>query len=241
MKLPRVSIITAVYNACSTIEATIQNVLELQYPDIEYIVIDGGSTDGTLEIIENYKSHINVLVSEKDNGVFDAMNKGIARATGTWVNFMNAGDTFCSESIIGDLQLQQYPEAGIVYGDTLVAADGSLVPAFSVASLPFGQLMTCHQSMFFNRVKLQDKLKYVERYKVYGDLKLVIDIYKTGAEFVYVPLPVASYLRGGLSSIASWQNRKFKYSILFKEYGLEGLAKGILDKLQYHPYKLKNQ
>jgi glycosyltransferase involved in cell wall biosynthesis len=239
MQFPKVSIITAVFNAAETVEATIQSVLGLDYPSVEYIVIDGGSTDGTVDIIKRYRSQIHAFVSEKDNGVFDAMNKGIKLATGKWVNFMNAGDTFCSPGILNEMNLPGYPDAGIVYGDTLLANDRSKVPAFNISSLQFGQLMTCHQSMIFNKERLKDKLVYNSAYKIYADLKLVIDIQKAGAAFIYQRMPVACYMGGGLSSIVSWQARKWKYSILLKEYGLEGLAKGILDKLKYHPYKLQ--
>ena len=92
----KVSVITISYNAVSVIEDTIQSVLNQSYKDIEYIIIDGGSTDGTVDIIKKYQDKINYWVSEPDNGIYDAMNKGIDKATGEWINFMNAGDYFHS-------------------------------------------------------------------------------------------------------------------------------------------------
>lgn len=93
---PKVSVVTICYNSVQFIEKTIQSVLSQTYPNIEYIVIDGGSTDGTKEIIEKYSSRISYWCSEKDRGIYDAMNKGIRKATGEWINFMNSGDCFVS-------------------------------------------------------------------------------------------------------------------------------------------------
>lgn len=94
MEEVKISVITVCYNAVDTLEKTIQSVLEQTYHNIEYIIIDGGSTDGTVEIIHRYVDYLAYWVSEPDRGIYDAMNKGIERATGEWVNFMNAGDYF---------------------------------------------------------------------------------------------------------------------------------------------------
>ena len=91
---PLITIITVAYNAVKDIENTILSVLNQTYPNIEYIIIDGGSTDGTLDIIKKYEDKISYWVSEPDKGIYDAMNKGTLKATGVWLNFMNAGDTF---------------------------------------------------------------------------------------------------------------------------------------------------
>src|SRR5579863_7406616 len=91
---PTLSVITIVYNNVRDIERTILSVLNQTYPHIEYIVVDGLSTDGTLEIIKRYKTKISKLISEKDEGIYDAMNKGLAVATGDYVVFMNSGDEF---------------------------------------------------------------------------------------------------------------------------------------------------
>jgi glycosyltransferase involved in cell wall biosynthesis len=89
---PKISVITICYNAVDLIEKTILSVLHQSYDNIEYIIIDGNSTDGTVDIIQKYANQLAYWISEPDGGIFDAMNKGLDHATGEWVNFMNAGD-----------------------------------------------------------------------------------------------------------------------------------------------------
>ena len=89
---PKFSIITVTYNAAAVLEDTIQSIITQTYKNVEYIIVDGASTDGTLKIIERYRPHIHTVISEKDNGLYDAMNKGLALATGDYVCFLNAGD-----------------------------------------------------------------------------------------------------------------------------------------------------
>jgi glycosyltransferase involved in cell wall biosynthesis len=113
---PLISIITVVFNALDVLEMTIISVLDQTYDNIEYILIDGGSTDGTIDLIKNYEDKIAYWVSEPDNGIYDAMNKGLKIATGKWVNFMNAGDTFLNNNIISEISVS-FPDADILYGD----------------------------------------------------------------------------------------------------------------------------
>ena len=118
---PTFSIITITYNAVRLVEQTLLNVLSQSYPNIEYIVIDGGSTDGTADIIRRYESGLAYWVSEPDKGIYDAMNKGLQKATGDYVWFINAGDTLCSsdtvQSVVSRLQKRKaLPD--IIYGET---------------------------------------------------------------------------------------------------------------------------
>lgn len=113
---PLITVITVCYNAISDIEKTIQSVIHQLYSNIEYVIIDGGSVDGTVKIIEKYHDKISYWISESDKGIYDAMNKGVDKATGEWVCFMNAGDTFYSSNTIlsvSDCFCHQYD---IVYG-----------------------------------------------------------------------------------------------------------------------------
>ena len=96
----KITVITVCHNAAKTLEKTIKSVLNQTYPNIEYIIIDGGSTDDTVDIIKRYADRLAYWISEPDKGIYDAMNKGIEVATGEWINFMNAGDTFYEENTI---------------------------------------------------------------------------------------------------------------------------------------------
>ena len=107
MNNPLISVVTVSYNAVTTIEKTILSVINQNYSNIEYIVIDGGSIDGTVDIIKKYADKITYWVSEPDKGIYDAMNKGIIVATGEWINFMNTGDTFYNENYCCPLKLKR--------------------------------------------------------------------------------------------------------------------------------------
>jgi len=114
----KISLITVSYNSQDTIEDTLESVIAQQNCDLEYIVIDGGSTDKTLEILDKYKDHINILLSEKDNGIYDAMNKGIQLATGDLVGILNSDDVFAYENVLSNvIEKFKDPSIDALYGD----------------------------------------------------------------------------------------------------------------------------
>ena len=116
-----ISVVTVSYNAVATIEQTILSVVNQTYPHIEYIIIDGGSTDGTVDVIKKYADRIAYWVSEPDKGIYDAMNKGIKVATGEWINFMNCGDSFYSVSVLSDVfKDKSCKENDVIYGNTCI-------------------------------------------------------------------------------------------------------------------------
>jgi glycosyltransferase involved in cell wall biosynthesis len=118
---PRLTVVTAVFNGSKTLEATIQSVISQTYANIEYIIIDGGSTDGTLDIIRKYEDAIDYWLSEPDKGVYDAMNKGIRASTGTWLNFLNANDVYCNCSAIESVAKKHFHgDARFIYSDVLL-------------------------------------------------------------------------------------------------------------------------
>ena len=111
----KVTVITVCYNAETGIEKTIQSVIGQTYQNIEYIIIDGGSKDHTLNIVNKYKDRISKVISEPDKGIYDAMNKGILAATGDWINFMNVGDSFFSPDTLSKVfEKSDHSNAGVV-------------------------------------------------------------------------------------------------------------------------------
>ena len=124
---PRFSIVTVTYNAENVLNDTIQSIVTQTYRNVEYIIVDGGSTDGTMHIVDRYRPMISIVVSEPDNGLYDAMNKGIALATGDYICFLNAGDAFHEDDtlqrMVHSLRGIELPD--VIYGDTdIVDAEG---------------------------------------------------------------------------------------------------------------------
>lgn len=115
-KPPLFSIITVVFNNIEGIKNTIESVITQKYSDFEYIVIDGGSNDGTLGVIKQYVKYIDIFLAEKDEGIYDAMNKGVLISSGLWVNFMNSGDQFFDDNILKKVELEACEDADVLYG-----------------------------------------------------------------------------------------------------------------------------
>lgn len=167
-----VSVITINYNNKAGLSETIESVARQTFNDIEYIIIDGGSTDGSKEVIENNRQHISYWVSEPDKGIYNAMNKGIAHATGDYCIFMNSGDCFYDETVIGKV-VPCMMDADLVCGNT-VMSDGSRVEARK--EITFSSLFEhaiCHQSCFI-RTSLMKKHLYDESLKIVADRKFFV-------------------------------------------------------------------
>ena len=171
MNYPIISVVTVSYNTVATIEQTILSVINQTYPNIEYIIIDGGSTDGTIEIIKKYENRIHFWISEPDNGIYDAMNKGIDKATGQWINFMNAGDCFHDNKVLESLFGENnYDNCIAIYGNTNLVKNGLFVGRF--LNNPFWKVRYpfrtgqgfCHQSLF-TKTSLVKKLRFDLSYK----------------------------------------------------------------------------
>jgi glycosyltransferase involved in cell wall biosynthesis len=134
-RFPLVSIVTPSFNQARYLESTIQSVLEQDYPNLEYIIVDGGSTDGSVEIIHRYSDRLAWWVSENDHGQTDAINKGFAHAKGNILAWLNSDDTYEPHALAGAVEvLQARPEAGLVYGDTnFIDENGRIIGRFPAA------------------------------------------------------------------------------------------------------------
>lgn len=228
----KVSVITVCYNAIQDVEKTLQSVVGQSYPEIEYIVIDGGSTDGTINIIKKYANKIAYFVSEPDGGIYDAMNKGIRVATGEWINFMNAGDTFSSDTIISTVFGERYKEeVEVIYGDVYFTESHDsnyLQPArplnFLRRAMPF-----CHQSSFVKRKALKE---FDEHFKICADYNYFYSLYyENPNSFCYNPIPISVYdNRQGLSIDNPRKHRKENLEIRSKHKDVRWLV----DLIKYH-------
>ena len=226
MKIHKISIVTVVWNDVIGIKNTIESIINQTYGNIELIVIDGGSTDGTVDIIKQYEEEIDYWVSEKDAGIYDAMNKGINVSTGTWVNFMNAGDIFTDHFVLEKICKNFYQQKVLLYGHHI--ANGNPYRTKSPNRLKLGNIFACHQSMFFNKKLLKDKLYYDVSYKIFADYELVNRLFlEDKSSFLAIDEIIAIYDLGGVSQKVSWQKRKDKYRAVFNYYGYSGLIKAI--------------
>ena len=233
---PLITIITVSYNAVLDIEATILSVIEQTYPLIEYIIIDGGSTDGTLEIIKKYENQITHWISEPDNGIYDAMNKGIQLAKGEWINFMNAGDLFYNENTIYNIHFEDMNDnIKVIYGDTIKkkAKRKIKIKAKNINTIHRG-IICCHQSVFVSLTNKKDIL-FDCSYKISSDYNQIYNLYfKYKKEaFKYVPI-VVSIFDGefGLSS----KNRLQLYK---EQLDIRSKRKNLIWYIDYIRYKTR--
>ena len=199
----KISIITVNLNNASGLEQTIQSVVAQSYQPIEYIVIDGNSTDGSKTVIEKYAANINVVVSEKDNGVYNAMNKGIANSTGEYFLFLNSGDTLLQRNSLKKL-IDGSNNADIVYGN-IKMTEGSksrevIFPSklsfkfFYINSLPHP--CTLIRKPLFDTVGL-----YREHFTIVSDwLFFTLAICRYSSSYKHVNVTVSNFMLGGLSS-----------------------------------------
>lgn len=184
----KISVVTVCYNSEDTIEETMLSVLNQTYSDVEYIIIDGGSTDGTVDIIKKYADRIAYWVSEPDNSIYDAMNKGIAVATGDYINFMNSGDSFASKDSISNVLTNIKEDIDIVFGDTLFKFKSqSLVRKPLRLSTLISKPPFCHQSTFIRR-KYQIEHLYDLSYRIAADYNFFYHAYfDWNGSFQYIP------------------------------------------------------
>ncbi|MEW7009883.1 glycosyltransferase family 2 protein [Lentilitoribacter sp. EG35] len=218
---PLITVITVVYNGGDFLEATIQSVLSQTHANLEYIIIDGGSSDNTVDIIRRYESNLNFWCSEPDKGIYDAMNKGLSLANGKWVNFMNAGDTFYKDSTISDLFSEDHSNSTIVYGGVAIQYPEfiKLQHAGEPRDLWKGMRFS-HQSTFIN-LKYHKINPYNIENTITADLELFYKSYLNGIVFLKTDQILSSVITGGLAeknrlkSINGAYNTVRKYNASF--------------------------
>ncbi len=219
----KISVVTVTRNAAPLLRKTIESVESQSYENLEYIVVDGASSDNSLEIISNSKG-ITRYVSEPDKGIYDAMNKGARMATGEWIIFMNAGDTFADTDTLCKLadEAGKFPEADIIYGDVIRC--GSVGEEIKVASdtLKGHRLAFCHQSVMCRRADLI-KTPFDTSHKYSADFKLFKTLQCEGKRFHHARFPVAKFDTTGVSSVNRSKGLADNMSVIMEVDGLKGL------------------
>jgi len=221
---PTLSVITIVYNNVNDIERTMLSVLNQSYKAIEYVVVDGLSNDGTLDIIKRYESQIAKLISEKDEGIYDAMNKGLEAATGDYIIFMNSGDKFYDNDTVAAV-FAFAPDADIYYGETeMIDGEGQSLgqrrhkapEQFTWRSFNLGMSIS-HQAIYIKRALVEP---YDRQYALSSDIDWIIRAAKKAKKIVNVNRYVAKYLVGGMSKAKHGQSLVERFDIMKRHYGL---------------------
>lgn len=220
---PKLSVITIVYNNVKDIERTMLSVLNQTYTNIEYILIDGASIDGTKDIIYKYKDRLANFISEPDKGIYDAMNKGLALATGDYILFMNSGDEIYEPETVADV-FASAPSGDIYYGETEMYDENwkslgqrrhRAPEHFDWHSFKFGMNIS-HQAIYIKRSLTEP---YNLQYKYSADIDWIIKAAKKSSNVVNTHLYVAKYLVGGISKQKHLASLKERFKILSYYYG----------------------
>ncbi|WP_294629928.1 glycosyltransferase family 2 protein [uncultured Bacteroides sp.] len=226
---PRFSVITVTYNAGKVLEDTIQSVISQTYRHLEYIIVDGASKDETLSIVDRYRSRIDIVVSEPDKGLYDAMNKGIALASGDYLCFLNAGDCFHAadtlQQMAHSIHSNELPD--VLYGETaIVDKEGHFVRMRRLAapevltwrSFKAGMLV-CHQAFFARRTLAEP---YDLKYRFSADFDWCIRVMKRAHTLHNTHLTVIDYLDEGMTTQNRKASLKERFRIMARHYGLIG-------------------
>ncbi len=225
---PKFSIITVTYNAASVITPTLQSIAAQSYRNIEFLLIDGGSTDNTVEVARNSGVEIATLISERDKGLYDAMNKGIARATGDYLCFLNAGDSFHSPDVLQQMvdaiaDKQELPD--ILYGETAEVDEERRFVRMRRLQAPeklnwrsfrHGMLV-CHQAFFAKRTIAP---MYDLNYRLSADVDWCIRVMKVSKDIVNTHIIIVDYLQNGLSLQHHRASLIERFRIMAKHYGV---------------------
>lgn len=220
-----ISVITVCYNVAGEIGHTLQSVASQTYPHIQYIVVDGASTDGTVALIEQYQGNIDLFISEPDRGIYDAMNKGIQAATGDYLCFMNAGDTFHSPTTLSEVFAQiKSPLPDVIYGETNIVDENrqflrprrlSTPEQLTYRSFLKG-MVVCHQSFYPRRDLVPC---YNLGYRFSSDFDWCLNILSNAQHTYNSRLILTDYLSEGATTRNHRASLKERFKIMGRHYG----------------------
>lgn len=236
-----ISVITCTYNAAQELPRTLQSVSAQEYKEVEHIIVDGKSADGTMDLVKQYKeqaqetsAHSVKVISEPDCGLYDAMNKGIQMATGDYLIFLNAGDTFTDHLTlqrVAQTALASVVKPGVIYGDTdIVDAEGKFIyhrrlsppEKLSWKSFKHGMLV-CHQAFYANTL-IAKETPYNLQYRYSADVDWCIRIMKTAAAWrlpiVNAHAVLANFLDGGMTTAFHRRSLRERFHVMRQHYGI---------------------
>jgi len=203
---PLISVVTIVFNDILGIEKTVKSVTYQTYKNLEFVVIDGASTDGTLEIIEKYSSNITFYLSEKDEGIYDAMNKGIKNCHGDFAIFLNAGDVFASDKVLSEVANKIRDKDKAYFGRAIIVGDKLtwLCPSLEISTPEKADVwskkhLPNHQSIFFPR-SFYTTNKYNTLFKISGDTEYKLRYLRESDNFLFLDINVCIFRLGGVSN-----------------------------------------
>lgn len=217
--MKNISIITVVYNNADFIRRSIESVLSQRHVNIEYLIIDGGSTDGTISVIEEYLDQISVFITEKDEGIYDALNKGIRRATGDVIAILHSDDKFCNEHVVLNMMKHMEKEKSeFCFSDAVIVDSSSgrimryyMAHYFKKWMFIIGW-MPPHPTCFIERSLFDEFGLYSTNYKIAGDFDLLLKIfYGREIRWSYLDQATVKMSTGGISN-SGWRSKKLVYS-----------------------------
>ncbi len=244
-----ISIVTVVLNSKDLISKTIESIIKQTYKNIEYLVIDGGSSDGTVDIINKYSSQITKILIEADKGIYDAMNKSLKLASGDFLLFMNAGDIFCSSQTVADAIQYFADNSSVYYGNALSINKEGIISVYkgeAISKLKLAKTNICHQTIFYPR-KIYTKNEFNLKYRLYSDWEYNMKIFRKN-KFIYLNQNIAIYDMAGLTSLSrdiNFKNDQIKLIInhlgyaVFATMAISKLMKSVLNLLQIFKSRVK--
>lgn len=225
---PLVTVVTVVFNCVSSIESTILSVIGQSYDNVEYIIVDGGSTDGTVQILQKYDQYIDYWISERDGGIYNGMNKGISLSTGQWINFMNAGDRFHSSKTIENVAEFLDENFAVVGGGVryIYDSDNTRTKHMEVKFSGFYMSVPHHQASFINN-RLMKHFKYDESFRIRGDLNFMALLHARKHRFRMIREVVCDVDTNGVSSGLSMTHLSEEIragKLVIKHYGMKSVV-----------------
>lgn len=199
----KISIITVTFNSGKTLERTIQSIINQSFNDYEYIIIDGGSTDNTLDIIKNYEKYITFWSSEPDKGIYDAMNKGITQATGEWIHILNSDDYYHNDSVLNDISRLLISEDEFYYFSMIQKGEVSerKYSWNSFHCLLWYSAYIPHPTMFVSKKTYSRVGLYNLNYKIAADHDYILRLIRNGVKPVFFDIVCTVMTMGGISSL----------------------------------------